>query len=421
MFTPRSLSLARARLVGASCSLLIAAGACATSAGGSVAESGSGPAGAVATGTDSAAFVTRLGVDTVAVERVVYSPRRVEADVLLRVPTTTRTHYRLDLSPAGDLVAMEAITQHATAQRGPPTRHERLTRLGDSIRVETHADGAARTRTVAASDPRVLPFIDVVHWPFELAFTRARAAGQSPTAQPLLTGARVQDFPVADLGRDSMTITHPLRGTMRVRVDARGRLMALDAGATTRKLLVERRPWLADDAMLRLATRWLEQDAAGRSLGALSGRGQMSATVAGARLGADYGTPAKRGREIWGALVPFGQVWRTGANQATHFTTDRDLVLGSGADTLVVPAGRYTLFSIPERGGGVLIVSRQTNQAGTAYDPAHDLGRVRLTARALPETVEVFTISANPEGAGGVLRLQWDRTELVTPFRVRRP
>jgi hypothetical protein len=69
----------------------------------------------------------------------------------------------------------------------------------------------------------------------------------------------------------------------------------------------------------------------------------------------------------------------------------------------------------------VLIVSRQTDQAGTAYDASRDLGRVRLTARPLPESVEVFTIAANPEGPGGVLRLQWDRTELVTPFRVRAP
>jgi hypothetical protein len=58
-------------------------------------------------------------------------------------------------------------------------------------------------------------------------------------------------------------------------------------------------------------------------------------------------------------------------------------------------------------------------EAGTAYNPANDLGRVRLTARSLAAPVELFTIAANPEGTGGVLRLQWDRTELVAPFRVR--
>jgi hypothetical protein len=372
------------------------------------------------TAADSAAFVTRLGVDTVAVERVVYTPRRVEADVLLRVPSTTRTHYVLELSPAGELTRLEAVTTDPRAAAAP-ARREVIMRVGDSLRVETTTDSQVRSRTVAAPDLRVLPFFDVVHWPFELALTRARAAGAPQTVQPLLTGNRVQNFPLGDVRSDSMTITHPARGTMRVRVDSRGRLLALDAGATTRKLLVERRPWMGTDAVDAFVTRWAAMDAAGRSLGALSGRAQMAATIAGARLGADYGTPSKRGREIWGSLVPYGQVWRTGANQATHFTTDRDLVFGTDTDTLLVPAGRYTLFSIPARDGGLLIISRQTDQAGTAYDATRDLGRVRLTARPLAEGVEVFTIAANAEGTGGVLRLQWDRTELVAPFRVRTP
>jgi hypothetical protein len=398
--------------------LAVSCGACVTGPARSTAEAGDVGLAPAAT-SDSATFVTRLGVDTVAVERVVYAPQRVAADVLLRVPATTRTRYTLELTPAGELASMEAVTERPGTAGSPPARRELLTRVGDSVRVETHADGQQRARAVAAPSGRVLPFIDVVHWPFELALMRARASGQGRMGQPLLSGSRVQEFPIADVGPDSMTITHPARGTMRVRVDKRGRLLALDAGATTRKLLVERRGWMADDAMAAVASRWAEQDAAGRSLGALSGRGQMSETVGGARLTADYGTPSKRGREIWGALVPFGQVWRTGANQATHFTTDKDLVLGAGSDTLVVPAGRYTLFSIPERDGGLLIVSRQTDQAGTAYEAGRDLGRVRLRARPLAAPVEIFTIAATPEGAGGVLRLQWDRTELVVPFRVR--
>jgi hypothetical protein len=245
---------------------------------------------------------------------------------------------------------------------------------------------------------------------------RARGVGAPEVPQPLAAGARVSNFRIGKVGADSMTITHPTRGTMRVRVDAGGRLMALDAGATTRKLLVERGRWIPLDAF---AARWAEQDAGGRSFGDLSGRGKFEGSVSGATITVDYGTPAKRGREIWGALVPWGQVWRTGANQATHFTTDRDLVLGSGSDTLAVPAGSYTLFSIPERQGGVLIVNRQTGQTGTAHNPEHDLGRVRMTPRSLGEVVEVFTVRADAEGQGGALRLQWDRTELVVPFTVR--
>jgi len=362
---------------------------------------------------DSASFVTRLGADTLVIERFVREARWVTAEVLLRVPRTTRTWYRIELSPGGELARLEARSA-AAGRAGTALRTQSVTRIGDSLLVEITTDGETRAQTVAA-DRATLPFIDMVHWPFELVLRRMRAAGRDSAAAPLLTGSRVQSFPVAVIAPDSMTITHPLRGTMRVEVDAAGGIEVLDARGTTRKLLVERRPWVELDAT---AEAWAAADAAGRSIGALSGRGEVSATVAGATIGVDYGTPSKRGREIWGALVPFGAVWRTGANRATGFTTDRDLVLGSGSHTLTVPAGSYTLFSIPAADGGVLIVNRQTGQAGTAYDAAQDLGRVPLEARPLPDPVEVFAIAVTETESGGALRLQWDRTELVVPFRV---
>ena len=358
---------------------------------------------------DSAAFVTRLGRDTLVVERFARVSNRLQADVVMRVPATSRIRYVLDLSPSGELSRLETVISS-------PARREVITRQGDSLRIEITDTGATRVRTVAA-EGRVLPFLDMVHWPFELVLMRLKSSSSSQTAQPLLSGSRVASFDVAVLGPDSMTITHPTRGTMRVRVDAAGRLLALDAGATTRKLSVERRAWRAVD-LDALAGGWSALDAAGRSVGALSGRRTDTATVGAATIIVDHGTPAKRGRAIWGALVPFGQVWRTGANHATHFTTDRDLVLGAGTRTLTVPAGRYTLFSIPEAGGGVLIVSRDTGQAGTSYNAERDLGRVPLATRALAEPVEVFTLAVTPEGDAGAIRLQWDRSELFVRFTV---
>jgi hypothetical protein len=368
-----------------------------------------------ASAIDSAVFVTRLGSDTLVVERVVRSPRRVEAEVAIRVPRTTRTRYVLDLSASGHLERLEAVTFDTTGGGKTPVRRQLVTRAGDSLRIETAAGEQHTTRAVAA-DAGVLPFIDMVHWPYEIALLRFRAGTARETMQPLLSGSRVSNFALARVGGDSVTITHPSRGTMRVHADTSGRLMALDAGATTRKLIVERRPWMPIDDIVR---RWTALDAAGKSLGALSGRGQSTTKVGGATITLDYGTPAKRGRTIWGALVPFGTVWRTGANEATHFETDRDLVFGMGADTLVVGAGRYTLFSVPERDGGWLIINKETGQAGTAHDPAQDLGRVRLITRPLSTAVEVFAIKAETDGGAHLLRLQWDSAERVVPFRVR--
>ena len=370
---------------------------------------------AQATAPDSGGYVTRLGTDTLAIERFVRTPQRVQAEVLLRIPTTTRTTYVMELAPDGTMRRLESQTFDPGQPGTEPVRAQVIERRGDSLRVETKAGRGEGVRTVAAP-PATLPFIDMIHWPYEIALMRLRAAGARSVEQPFLSGVRPADFTIAAIGSDSMTITHPSRGTMRVHVDERGRLLALDAGATTRKLIVTREPWMS---FANYAERWAELDAAGKSLGALSGRGETRETVAGATIVIDFGTPAKRGREIWGKLVPYGEVWRTGANRATHFTTDRDLLLGSGADTLAVPAGDYTLFSIPAAGGGVLIVSKETGQTGTAYKPANDLGRVRLRAEALAPVVEIFNIAVTPESHGGALRFQWDRTQLVVPFVVR--
>lgn len=364
---------------------------------------------------DSAGYVTRLGIDTLAIERFVRTPTRVEAEVLLRIPTTTRTTYVMTLAPDGTMERLESKTYDPGRPSSEPIRTQVIERVGDSLRIAMTGGRSEGERMIAAPSA-TLPFIDMIHWPYEIALMRAKSSGAQKVEQPLLTGARTSDFIIESIGVDSMTITHPYRGTMRVKVDSQGHLLGLDAGATTRKLVVVREPWMS---FSDFAERWAALDAAGKSLGALSGRGETKSTVAGANIIVDFGTPSKRGRVIWGKLVPYGEVWRTGANQATHFTTDRTLVLGTGSNTLVVPPGTYTLFSIPASDGGVLIVNKETGQAGTAYDPSKDLGRVRMTPRALEEPVEVFNIAVTEQGDGGEIRLQWDETEMVVPFRVR--
>lgn len=229
----------------------------------------------------------------------------------------------------------------------------------------------------------------------------------------MLSGARVSSFPLALIGRDSATVTHPTRGTMRLTVGPDGAIRTLDAGATTRALIVTRSTGADIPA---LARTFAARDAAGRGIGELSGRGGGTTTVLGATITLDHGVPLQRGREIWGALVKYGQLWRTGANLATHFSTDVPLRVG----TLDVPAGRYTLYSIPEADGGVLIINRQTGQNGQQYDATRDLGRVTLSARPLSAPVEAFAIVVREEGGRGVLALQWAQRELVTTFEVKK-
>ncbi len=364
------------------------------------------------TDPNRAAFVTRLGADTLAVEQFVRTPERIEATVVLRTPTTTLRRYVLDAHADGTLRRFEGTVHDPSAPAdAPPLRRDVATIEGDSLRMETTEDGQTRTYRIAG-DGRMLPFLDMIHWPFELMLTRAYGGAQDSLTQDLFTGRNALAFVVRRLSADSMTVTHPFRGTMGVRVDAAGRLVRLDAGATTRKLVVTRVPAIDVAAM---AQTFAARDAQGRSFGPLSTRGQAEAFIDGATIRVDYGVPSKRGRTIFGALVPWGTLWRTGANRATHFATDRDLQMGD----LQVPVGEYTLYTIPEPSGGTLIINRQTGQGGTTYHEDRDLGRVAMTISKLPETVETFTIGLEDTAQGGVLTLQWDRTAFAVPFTVQ--
>ena len=153
---------------------------------------------------------------------------------------------------------------------------------------------------------------------------------------------------------------------------------------------------------------------ANRPLGVLSPADSVITSVGRAAIAVRYARPAMRGRTIFGAVVPWDRVWRTGANSATLFETSADLLVGGTR----VPAGRYTLYSIPSPSGWTLIINRNTGQWGTEYDARHDLARVAMAVTPLDQPVERFTIAVDAEATGGVLSLAWERTRAAVRFTV---
>jgi len=121
----------------------------------------------------------------------------------------------------------------------------------------------------------------------------------------------------------------------------------------------------------------------------------------------DYSSPRMKGRKIYGGLVPFGQIWRTGANDATTLVTSADIAVGGTA----VPAGSYTLFTVPNESGWKLVISKKTGEWGTDYPgESNDLARVDMKVSKLPSPVENFTIAYDKSGSGCTMRLDWEST-----------
>jgi len=149
----------------------------------------------------------------------------------------------------------------------------------------------------------------------------------------------------------------------------------------------------------------------------LSPPATAKATIAGKEISVDYSAPSKRNRVIFGGLVPYGKVWRTGANAATTLKTAANLTIGD----LAVPAGTYTLYTIPTEKEWTLIVNKQTGQWGTEYDEKQDLGRVKLKVAPTRSSVETFVIGIQPTKANeGVLTLTWDNVEASTRIAVKK-
>lgn len=152
-----------------------------------------------------------------------------------------------------------------------------------------------------------------------------------------------------------------------------------------------------------------------------------SAVIDGNRVTIVYGRPYTKdhqtgeNRKIWDGLVPYGQVWRTGADEATLLITQKPIVFGG----TTVPAGAYTLFTLPQEDGPAkLIINKQIGQWGVgpgSYDEQQDLARIDLKKDTLEKTADQLTIavSKNPSG-GGVLKIMWEDTQFSAPFTVQK-
>ena len=133
----------------------------------------------------------------------------------------------------------------------------------------------------------------------------------------------------------------------------------------------------------------------------------------GKTITVDYSSPRMKGRKIFGELVPYGQVWRTGANEATKFVSDTGLT----ADGRDIPAGNYTIFTVPEQSKWTLIVNKKTGEWGIPYKYESDeLGRIPMSVSQTSAPVENFTISFDQGGNTCTLKMSWEQTEASVQF-----
>ena len=374
-------------------------------------------------------FVAMLGNDTVSVERISRSPARLVTDGVDRWPFVRRRHTEFDLAADGRIrrMVMDVRTPNG---RTPRERGRRITAdfSNDAVTISVRDSAGVRDTAFATGGAITVPHVSMMYSVIELeiaaALRQAAATGLEPGDSVLFR----QFYPDRDVGPSftlhrgfvrplpggKVELWHDwLSGTGDVTVDSGGRMLTYSGMRSTFKVAVARTTALPDiDAIGdRLA-------AAERRTGLsqLSVRDTARATIGAATFSVDYGRPLARGRTLLGNVISYDRVWRTGANAATQFTTSAPITIAG----LSLPAGTYTLWTVPHVGRVELIVNRQTGQWGTDYSRAQDLGTVPMKSESVATPVEKFTISIEGSDARhGTLAMAWGTFRWTAPVVVQ--
>ncbi|HEY3280308.1 MAG TPA: DUF2911 domain-containing protein [Gemmatimonadales bacterium] len=358
---------------------------------------------------ESGAFVVRLGADTLSLEQYTRTATQLRGEYVIRAPRSVHRIYTADLNPDGSIRRYELITHNIGGGPGPAETKVTADFIGDTVVLVSPRGDSTVTQKVAV--PRgTYPFTLHVYGLFEQIARQARAAGKDSVAFTALASSdRTSGGVVRRRGADTLTLMFNQGqlnglGPFTFRLDPQSRLVWLTGRGSTVQVDVER---VASVPMAQAGPMF-----ANRPLGQLSPRDTARATIGGASVWIDYSRPSRRGREIFGALEPSNKVWRTGANAATQLSTPIDLVIGGAT----VPAGKYTLWTLPAPGGWKVIINKQSGQWGTEYQQEQDLVRVDAKVETLGTPVEQFVIAFEPVGTTpAVITFTWDKTRYTVP------
>ncbi|HTY06342.1 MAG TPA: DUF2911 domain-containing protein [Gemmatimonadales bacterium] len=360
-------------------------------------------AGAHLAGQDRGAWVTRLGNDTMALETYQRTDSGLRGEIVTRSPVTLHRIYTVTYGAGRS--HFELVTHNIG---GAPNLPMELKSAGD------------------AQGPAEAPYLFLAAGLLEDVVRGARnRGGDTATVIGLpMTGSGATTLGLRFVGGDAVRLwlggDGPFLGTL----DRAGHLTHISGRMTTDKYEWERVPSLD---LARLGPTF-----ASRPIAQLSPRDTLTMSFQGTSLTVAYGRPSVRGRKIFGAMEPWGKVWRAGANSATILTITGPVV----AAGTTIPAGSYSLWILPTPGAWTLIVNRETLApctgpcgtrrsllSGTAYNPDSDLVRLPMTVDTTAPLTERFTISGSmrgdPTGSGATLTFAWEHT--VASVDLRKP
>jgi hypothetical protein len=371
-------------------------------------------------------FIARLGTDTVSVERVARRGNEMVSDEVDRFPRVRRRHTTIRIAADGTVSHLEMDIITPSEPSNERKRRVVVDVTADSVHI-TKSDSTGTKKIAFATGgaltmPHLPQMYSLTDLYFGAALKRAGYPGDSVELRQYYIDREFDRFPlhhgvVRLVAANKAELHHDwLSGYGDATFDSLHRMLTYSGARSTYKVEVQRLGTMPDVTAIGERFAALETSSGGARQ--LSVRDTARATVGAATISVDYGRPLERGRVLLGNIMPFNQVWRTGANAATQLTTSSPITLAG----IRMTAGTYTLWTVPRQDGRAeLIVNKQFGQWGTEYDEKLDLGTSRLFVDTTTSPVEKFTVSIVPAGAQeATLVMEWGTFRWTAPLVVIR-
>jgi hypothetical protein len=373
-------------------------------------------------------FLTMLGHDTISIESITRQGNTLTSDEVDRFPRVHIRHTVVDLNDDGSIQHLAMDIHTPSEPSGQRDRKVIADVANNKVHLSKTDSSGTVNRDFTTGGSIVVAHVPQMYSLYELYFI---AASKQAAASKLAAGSPVQmrqfyidrEFDRFPLGqatvntfdRGRMEINHDwLSGTGEAMMDSGNNMLSYSGARTTYDVRVTRLAILPD--VKGIADRWEAKETAGGLVRSLSVRDTTRARIGNSVFTIDYGRPLLRGRTLLGELIPYDRVWRTGANEATQFTTSTPIKLAG----MQVPAGTYTLFTAPHTNGVDLIVNKQTGEWGTEYNRSLNLGMAGMVSEVAAAPVEEFTISVIPgDNRHGTLVFEWGSFRWVAPIEVQ--
>ncbi|HEX3865637.1 MAG TPA: DUF2911 domain-containing protein, partial [Gemmatimonadaceae bacterium] len=295
----------------------------------------------------------------------------------------------------------------------------------DSIKISKRDSSGTVSRAFATGGLLTMPTLEQMYSLTDLYFGAALAraaatklpAGGHVALHQYYVDRQFDRFSLGDgavwpLPGNKAELRHDwLSGAGEATFDSSRRMLTYSGAQSTYKVEVRRLRELPD--VETVGERFADAETRSGGVAQLSVRDTVRAAIGSATFMVDYGRPLARGRTLLGGIIPYDDVWRTGANAATQFSTSAPITLAG----MRLEPGIYTLWTVPHAGRAELIVNKQSGQWGTSYDDSYDLGRAAMMTKTSNSPVEQFTISIAPAGAHrGTLAMEWGTFRWTAPI-----